>query len=417
MESCREPELGAKLLRSLCDFPTRTKRPSKTLAELAADIGGTASSTAIAELVRTFVLVRLLTEEKRTGNPDTYGLMHDYLVGAVELATGDVSTKTEEANQLLRYYLAQQGGVIPLRRLRFIRAHADRPLLAQPNARRLFRKSLIRPALISGTMMFVAMLLASGLYLAATAKIQWQSKVIGRHWNENESGLVSYKILSEKGRVVSRNDTGRARQTKLIKFWNAKSGMIENKTIIISTEDIEELSLATATINSNGTLLLLRDLFAERNENCTLINLDNGEKTELPAGNQCTFLESEQHVSYHVNLKGDNVFTATLWSAYIKKVVHEIPNIPEPASYYRRDQQFSADSNRLVTVTQEENKEVIMLYDTISLKMIKTLTDKNDEEPVDFALHSMTKKICTISNTSEGDSLLRLWHLEEGGGR
>ncbi|WP_420208547.1 NACHT domain-containing protein, partial [Candidatus Electronema sp. JC] len=120
LESCREPELGAKLLRSLCDFPTRTKRPPKTLAELAADIGRTAGSQTIAALVRTFVLARLLAEEKRKIGPDAYALLHDYLVGAVELATGDVSTQTEEANQLLRYHLAQQRGVIPLRRLRFI---------------------------------------------------------------------------------------------------------------------------------------------------------------------------------------------------------------------------------------------------------------------------------------------------------
>ncbi|XOF32492.1 MAG: hypothetical protein ACL93V_10660 [Candidatus Electrothrix sp. YB6] len=315
LESCREPEIGAKLLRSLCDFPTRTKRPSKTLAELVADIGGTAGSRAIAALVRTFVLARLLIEEKRTGSPDTYALIHDYLVGAVELATGDVSTKTEEANQLLRYYLAQQSGVIPLRRLRFIRAHADRPLLRQPNARRLFRKSLIAPALVSGAMVFVAVLMAGGLYLAATAQIQWRSKIIGRHWDEDEAGAVNYEILSEKGQVVS--GTGWSR-TKKIRLWDAKNGKIFTSN--------DKLKNSAATVSSNvsysGTLLLLKGLSRQGKQLCTLINLDNGEKTELLAGRAssgCEFSESEQHINLILEDKNDDLFTVALWSVNTRK--------------------------------------------------------------------------------------------------
>ncbi|MGX9728429.1 MAG: nSTAND1 domain-containing NTPase [Candidatus Electronema sp. VV] len=298
LESCREPELGAKLLRSLCDFPTRTKRPPKTLAELAADIGRTAGSQAVAALVRTFVLARLLAEEKRKSGPDAYALLHDYLVGAVELATGDVSTQTEEANQLLRYYLAQQRGVIPLRRLRFILAHADRPLLVQPNARRLLRKSLIVPAAFSGAMVFAAVLMAGGLYLLETARIQWQAKVIGRHWEDNEAGGVDYTILSEKGQVISGFNNGK----KHIRFWNSKIGQI-----VYNKENQEKMDVS---VSSSGKWMI----FQERKKSCKLIRVFDSTEITIPSGYDCNFDRSGEYVIYKSKGSADTLFDAVLWS-------------------------------------------------------------------------------------------------------
>ncbi|CAK8725077.1 hypothetical protein KKHLCK_15805 [Candidatus Electrothrix laxa] len=75
---------------------------------------------------------------------------------------------------------------------------------------------------------------------------------------------------------------------------------------------------------------------------------------------------------------------------------------------------FSANGNRLVTFSKEENKDTIMLYNTVSLKEIKTLAGNHDEKVIDFTLHSMTKKICTISQTSADKLLLQLWNLDDG---
>lgn len=402
LESCREPELGAKLLRSLCDFPTRTKRPPKTQAELAADIGRTAGSQTVAALVRTFVLARLLAEEKRKSGPDAYALLHDYLVGAVELATGDVSTQTEEANQLLRYHLAQQRGVIPLRKLRFIRAHADRPLLVQPNARRLLRKSLIVPMAFSGAMVFVAVLMAGGLYLMVTARVQWQAKVIGRHWNKDESGggmwmLMSYKILSKKGQIISGPDW----KSEHIRFWDAKSGHL-----VASAESGREIA-----VSSNGEFILIKS-----NLLCRVISAENiGEIKEIPLEeiDTCNFLKNEDGVAI-VNRGGiGNTVNLSLWSAKKKKEIFKIKNIPLGNST-KPSFHFSEESERLVVSPRKGDIDTITIYNASSGQKIRDLTDSG-YDPVAVGLHSSTKKICTISRIYGTEELLiQLWNIDNG---
>ncbi|WLE95499.1 MAG: hypothetical protein QTN59_12485 [Candidatus Electrothrix communis] len=424
LESCREPELGAKLLRSLCDFPTRTKRPSKTLTELATDIGGIAGRRTIAALVRTFVLARLLTEEKRTGSPDAYTLMHDYLVGAVELATGDVSTKTEEANQLLRYYLAQQRGVIPLRRLRFIRAHADRPLLTQPNARRLFRKSLITPALVLGVTVFVAVLMAGGLYLAATTEIQWRSKVIGRHWDEGETGFVRYYILPESEQVISglrpeRNshmitgsDSGKEKSgmTVINKIWNAKTGMVVGSNKILD----KNTAVSKWLLSKKEDYIIICGRYSNKRKKCELIKFDDLSRTDLPYLDfvySASLTKSEDYINY-TTYNGSNHYTAALWSVKGENIARQVKNIKNPDDKWNISFQFSADRNRLVALSQEIDLDIIVLYDTTTGKKIKKLTDQ-DKIGVKVALHSLTKKVCTVSENSRG-KIIQLWNLNDG---
>ncbi|WP_417909202.1 hypothetical protein [Candidatus Electronema sp. PJ] len=421
LESCREPELGAKLLRSLCDFPTRTKRPPKPLAELAADIGRTAGSQTVAALVRTFVLARLLAEEKRKSGPDAYALLHDYLVGAVELATGDVSTQTEEANQLLRYHLAQQRGVIPLRRLRFIRAHADRPLLVQPNARRLIRKSLIVPAVFSGAMVFVAVLMAGGLYLMATAGIQWQEKVIGRHWEEGEAGSVEYRILPQKGQVISGIN-----QEYYLRSWDAKTGNIVNGVVLFQKKE-NVISINRYSDKLREDILIAERIILEKNVSKNsyreirtinkLISTDSWTVTDLPNGNEFDFADTEQYINYKDNKnKNDKVFDAVLWSVDKKQASRKINGIIESSTKVvgrMTDFQFSVKEDRLVTLSREGNSNVVALYDTVSGEKIKNITDQN-KEGFDFTFHSLTKKICTVSMTPTGEAELQLWNIDDG---
>lgn len=414
LESCREPELGAKLLRSLCDFPTRTKRPPKTQAELAADIGRTAGSQSVAALVRTFVLARLLAEEKRKSGPDAYALLHDYLVGAVELATGDVSTQTEEANQLLRYHLAQQRGVIPLRRLRFIRAHADRPLLAQPNARRLLRKSLIVPAVFSGAMVFVAVLMAGGLYLMATAGIQWQEKVIGRHWEEDEAGEVDYKIFPAKGQVIG-GTTFKGR--KHIRFWDAKKGYIdttiENKEgmLVYINLEFQSIILQKNSIRLDGRMPV------EETGKCKLIKIDSVKEFNIPSPAEECIFSKDGYFGYLSLDRTKKYFSANLSSVEDRKVKYKISDIPRADDSdwvrYTEYYDFSIKNNRLIVISQEKNRHVISLYDIISGKKIKDLTN-SDYTGVRFELNHATGRVLTISKTSSGKMVIQLWNIDNG---
>jgi hypothetical protein len=409
LESCREPDLGAKLLRSLCDFPTRTKRPPKTLAELAADIGRTAGSQTVAALVRTFVLARLLAEEKRKSGPDAYALLHDYLVGAVELATGDVSTQTEEANQLLRYHLAQQRGVIPLRRLRFIRAHADRPLLAQANARRLLRKSLIAPALVSGAMLCVAVMMAGGLYLMATAQVQWHSDgVIQRHWKENESGKVEYKILNEKGQIVS---IDASEYKKYSRFWDAKTG-----DVILHREHQGQFDVS---ISKSGSFMI--EIGFNKNN---LFSLKNKSAIEIPAGYDHNFSDDEKYISYYYSvnhldanyIESSKYITIAMWSVELKKILHEIQSISvqkidSPSRIGRF--KFSYDGDRLVACLRENNTNSIVLYNTISGEKIYLLKDTKYCK-TSFVLHDMTRKVYLVSTSGYGEKTIKIYSLEDG---
>ncbi|MCI5127692.1 MAG: hypothetical protein D3907_04150 [Candidatus Electrothrix sp. AUS3] len=265
-------------------------------------------------------------------------------------------------------------------------------------------------------MVFVAVLMAGGLYLAATAQVQWKSKLIGRHWNEDKAGAVNYEILPEKGQVVS--GTGWSR-TKQIRFWDTKNGKIFTSN--------DKLKNSSATVSSNvsysGTLLLLKGFSHEGKQLCTLINLDNGEKTELlanRASHGCEFSESEQHIKLILGNKNDDLFTVALWSVARKKVIREISNITfqsnsiptSPSEFI-----FSTEGNRLVVpVIHEEDRRVFALYDTISGKKINYLKD-NDKRGriINFELNSMTKIVCTLSKTQAGDNTLQLWSLDDNG--
>uniref|UniRef100_UPI003AA946BD hypothetical protein n=1 Tax=Candidatus Electronema sp. TJ TaxID=3401573 RepID=UPI003AA946BD len=372
----------------------------KTQAELAADIGRTAGSQTVAALVRTFVLARLLAEEKRKSGPDAYALLHDYLVGAVELATGDVSTQTEEANQLLRYHLAQQRGVIPLRRLRFIRAHADRPLLVQPNARRLLRKSLLVPAVFSGAMVFVAVLMAGGLYLMETAKIQWQAKVIGRHWDEDETGSVEYKIRPERGQVVG----GIRKNNRHIRYWDTKDGRI-----VFNRENNKDMNVL---INETGKFILLTDYFwMERNLNCKLINVDDATEVEISPCRQCDFSKSEQHITCRSS--SINAIDIALWSIEKEQFIKKVDIIQQNKDDSWSEFQFNNDAERLV-VKEGDQQKVISLYDTTSSEKIKNLSDKLKIKDVDFDIFYLNNKVCTFSNDTSGGSDVSIFDLDDG---
>ncbi|MCI5164210.1 MAG: WD40 repeat domain-containing protein, partial [Candidatus Electrothrix sp. AX5] len=369
------------------------------------------------------------TEEERTGSPDAYALMHDYLVGAVELATGDVSTKTEEANQLLRYYLVQQSGVIPLRRLRFIRAHADRPLLRQPNTRRLFRKSLIAPALVLGAMVFVAVLMAGGLYLAATAQIQWREKVIGRYWQNGGAKMVkvNHEILPKKRIVVSGIFSLRIKREELpsaittlqlalskrhIIFFDAKTGRT-----IFTLKDFDPVH--DLFINKKNTLILLTGVSNRKDEYCTLIFLDKNKTIDLPAEENCKFSKSEQYIicsSSHEDKTeqkdSDSSVRIAIWSIKKRKTCREFI-VKNPYYSYGNGGFFSADGDWLIAAVRKEERKVFAFYNAVSDEKINYLTD-NDKEGINFELNSLTKIVCTLSETQDGNNMLQLWNLNDG---
>ncbi|WP_420208839.1 WD40 repeat domain-containing protein, partial [Candidatus Electronema sp. JC] len=317
---------------------------------------------------------------------------------------------TEEANQLLRYHLAQQRGVIPLRRLRFIRAHADRPLLVQPNARRLLRKSLIVPAVFSGAMVFVAVLMAGGLYLMATAGIQWQEKVIGRHWEEGEAGEVDYKTLPKNGQITS----GIKRGGKHIRFWDGKNGKM-----LLCKEKEEN---AKISISRDGKFIL---------SDCNLINITDdteikitqkcgryNEKSDI-CGKECKFSDSEKYISYHICNLDENTIAAALYSIDKKQIDRRVDIVQSNNNYEKYEFQFSDNRERLVVINNSESnvrvgEKTIELYNAVYSEIIKKLFNEPMVYDISFDIFSKNEELCITSNNSVGDASVILYHLDDG---
>ncbi|MCI5211132.1 MAG: WD40 repeat domain-containing protein, partial [Candidatus Electrothrix sp. ATG2] len=333
--------------------------------------------------------------------------------------------KTEEANQLLRYYLAQQSGVIPLRRLRFIRAHVDKPLLRQPNARRLFRKSLIRPALASGMMLFVAVLMAGGLYLTTTAQVQWQSKVIGRHWGEGETGFVRSYTLPESEQVISglrpesdipgimgtQYDDAKTGMTFINKTWNVKTGMVVGSNKILD----KNTAVNKWSLSRKEDYIVICGAYSDKRKKCELIKFDDLSITDLPYLDfvySANLTKSEDYINY-TTYNGSNHYTAVLWSVKGENIARQVKNIKNPDDKWNISFKFSADGNKLVALSQEDDRDVLILYDTITGKKIKNLTDE-DKKGVKVELHSLTRKICTVSEELSGGKTIQLWNINDG---
>jgi hypothetical protein len=337
--SCRSTEQGTKLLRAVCDFPARAKRKPMTASQLAAELAPSGSSSATGEdaatnLANHFIACRILSTEKRADGATLYALIHDYLVDAVKLATSDASTRTEEANQLLRYYVAEGRGVVPWRKLRFIRAFADRRLLQERKARRLLRRSMLAPVASVALVASLAVVLAAGVFLAVTTTPSWRAEAIARHWSADESGQLEV-LNRDKSTVV----TGR------LGSWTTDAERVQ-----IHFWDVPSLRLL-ATVEKEGTeeivgwepkvpfVLIQQSRFERSGEKPRpprLVSLTSKESLYLPVGypNPEDFAISQdgKRLSW---LEGSRLaesdyetFSLVIYSISDRKVITRLENVP-----------------------------------------------------------------------------------------
>jgi hypothetical protein len=254
IEVSGDADTGRRVLRSLCDFPAHAKRDPQTVAEIAAAVGavGAPSQTLVRTALRRFEGARLVVSERRGAEKERrggderrgvgetgYALVHDYLVDAVSKATGDVTTRDEEANQMLAYYVSEYREDpktrIPFRRLRFIRRHADAKQLADPTARRLLRASVVN--LVTSAAALAALVLVTTTLLVAvttTRRGVWDQKVVGNHWEGNDSGDVKIMVRRGQHLIITVNGTGSDEYEfqsfwKYVKFWDSMTAKLVEK--------------------------------------------------------------------------------------------------------------------------------------------------------------------------------------------
>jgi WD40 repeat protein len=224
-----DPAVGRRVMRALCDFPAHAKRNPQTVAEIAEAVGaeGAQESVSVRTALRQFEVARLVSSEKRGADEPAYALVHDYLVDAVSKATSDVSTRDEEANQLLDYYVSEYRSDpktrIPYRRLRFVRQYADPKKLADATVQRLLRASAMRLAITTAALAALVLITTTLLVAITTTRRVWHQEVIGRH-----SGLVRLKeavgraVEPNRGRLLA-GVTFREQGRDNLELWDVKT--------------------------------------------------------------------------------------------------------------------------------------------------------------------------------------------------
>lgn len=223
IKNCAVERTAARLLRSLCDFPRRRRGEPKSVEALAGEVEGRevspegTNTEVVLKVLSQFEQDQLVKHDDREGASRVYSLVHDYLVEAISRATDDIATRAEEANQWLRYYLSARDEVMPWRRLLLIRRLADRKLLAEPAARRLIRRRLVRPVFQGAGIVAIVALLMCSVYLYATVGVKWEKDVIGRHLMKGGNGLARVRLV-RCGKVLTQADQGS------LAVWDGESG-------------------------------------------------------------------------------------------------------------------------------------------------------------------------------------------------
>lgn len=226
-----DPTIGRRVLRAVCDFPAHAKRNPQSVSKIAEAIGvdDPSAMVSIRTALRQFEVARLIVSEKSAQEEPNYALVHDYLVDAVAKATSDVSTRDEEANQMLEYYVSEyrtdEKTRIPYRRLRFVKKYADRKKLSGSTAKRLVRASMMR-LITSAAGLSAFVIVATALLVAVTTtRRDWRQEVVGSHWEGNDSGEVEPRVYLKGDLVLTgfrRHGGGRT------KLWDERSASLVN---------------------------------------------------------------------------------------------------------------------------------------------------------------------------------------------
>jgi WD40 repeat protein len=333
---CGDPDLGRRVLRALCDFPARAKRNPQSVDTLREAVGSAvipgdsqkhagAEKTAgraadhMREVLDQFEAARLIISEERRGEETKYSLVHDYLVDAVAIATSDVSTRTEEARQILEYYSAEyvrdKKTRIPFRKRRFAKKYGDRNMLGEQRIRRLMVTSLISEV-VTVVGISAAVIVAAGLiYSVATIRSTWRREPLGSQWDAGDSGdAMDVNLRLWGGRVF----TGLgAMSGRYARQWDVKTGKLLN-TVTGKKIDVSPKGNYLFYTNDGGQVLI-RQLETAR-EYSLPYSFKDKQGSWSSLGSIIRFNQAEDVLSYQEEIASGeegshrNAITLSLWS-------------------------------------------------------------------------------------------------------
>lgn len=434
VDICGDSKVGAQLLRALCDFPTHTKRSPQTIAALINGLVTSTTKTAeslqrVNEILIQFETDRLVCIEMRAAEPK-FSLVHDYLVDAVALATADDSTKSEEAHQLLHYYVTQSHFDhrlrIPFHRIRFIQQYADPDLLRDSNSSKLLRKSRNRYLKNVFAIVLFVVLISSTVLAAFTTSEVWESVEIGRHYSP---GLIGSSKSISNGTLLFTSAVSQQFTPPIISSGSAEFGIWDTKQgrLLKTYKEICEIS-------PSGKYVLFED--PSRNQ-FNRLQLDSGEvqETQIPVlarsfpfliQNSVYFNRSESAVAYYTG-QSQNLVTPLqptlakisderklrVWSFLERKVLTEIDGCEFPTGM-NRGVRLLERSHRVIALCRRGSDTVPTLFDGHSGKLIVNLAPYQDGVRSSYDVSENEQHIVTTHRFKQGRITVRVWDAVSG---
>ena len=404
---CPDKSLGSQALRLLCDFSLRTKKPPKTSEELLDEIGVRTSRERsrilLESILRQFERGRLVLSFNRRGQPTTYALVHDYLVGIVDSATKGVTTPAEQANQLLNYYIAEPGirarSTVGLRELWLLKKHADKTRLDSPQARRLLKRS--RNAVIARTLGIVVLVSISAavVYALFTTKRGWKQTVLGQHFESGQFISAPPIGVSPKHSLIITGipQDGGSEHAKL---WNMKTGglvrAIDGKNLWHSHSDNFIWSL-------DENPIVMHDLLTGKPYQVPVKNKDVMVARNA-SDNAVAYLETATDAENRSN------WVVKIWSTFNQK---EIGKVAACEVGNTRRNFLSANGDRLLRLCWSNGRGVPLLWDTKQEQAIASLSI-GDGSSEYFDVNERASLIATEVWTEQPRCRVQLWDLASG---
>jgi hypothetical protein len=425
LERADPPEVAARLLRAMCDFGALVRRKPVSLSALIAEAAqsGGKRGPAARDVVQAQLAVledaRIVRRGTSPDGPESYELVHDYLVQAVAAATSTSATRTEEANQKLRYYVRSGERSIGFFRAWRIRKHADPDLLRQEHARRLVMRSLVLP---------VAWSTAAGVAALGLGTLAWDGLGRARTWN---------------GVVVDRHPGMRSKEVMVAQAFAAPRRIItgDGKNPNQAVWDSAGRLLRTFTrgglyrIGPNGRVILVQVDAAGPDDPLRVLPLiavrvGDGREDSIPsaAPMQAEFADSGRLLTYFDSVPaavGAARFDLVVYSLERHAELGRIPN-PPPALVTSVDSTsglafdtasvpaVSPSGDRLIVSGDAGGRSAPELYDVRTGRRLAVLRDAGDRGDVFFAMDGRHRQVVTAGRSGRGQIALRRWSLDTG---
>jgi hypothetical protein len=379
LEATRDRGLAARVLRTFCDFPAHAKQKAKTIDELTAEISSSNQAREVNALVHQFVISRILIEEKKHEEA-AYALIHDYLVDAVQLATSNSSTKAEEANQLLRFYVGEKSS-IPIRKLLFITQFADVKNLNGPAAARVIRRSKIIHLAKVGLPAIVVLLSAS--YVILTTPLTWSTPgFMGAHLRPGQHKTALVERI-KGGQLISIKSDDR------FSVWNAATAQQ------LAAVDLSGVDPNSLWISPTNRFILFKTLSNEPR----VFELVSGTQQPLP---QCRIAlwipHSEDLMRCYIRNKETHADETFIYDLSARKELCHLDGLRSIAASIKLDRCVTMDEHTIIELQQ--------------LSTNKKIADINGGAPMTF--DETNSKLFGLINPAGTGIRVAMWDVTDG---